>query len=159
LLDRLHALGASVKTEDGRLVLNVAVGGLPDELKALVAAHKDELLALLRPPAPPPGARLFFESADGKVCWPEEAHHWTYERAPTWYYAAQHPAPPCTPAPAVLPWRPRRCPGCSGRDLRVAWAEVKEGKRQLQVRCNACNAYAGCLRQEPDNPELEWRAA
>jgi hypothetical protein len=157
LLAALRARGAKMKIEGDRLTFRLPLGALPDALKAEATAQRAELLALLRPPAPPPGVRLFLETADGKLAWPKECHHWTYERAPTWYYVAQHPLPPHAPALAARSCR--RCPSCSGKALRVAWAEIKGGKRQLQCRCRTCGALQGCLKQEPDHFELEWRAA
>src|SRR5262249_45695163 len=147
LLARLHALGASVQVEDGRLAVRVALGGLPEELRALVGAHKDELLALLRPPAVPPGARLFFEGEKAKLCWPEDAERWTWEGAPRWYYAQEHPVPSCKPV--FAPHVKRRCPSCSGVAMCIAWREIKGGKRQLQCRCAACEALVCCLPQDP----------
>jgi hypothetical protein len=107
-------------------------------------------------PAPPPGVRLFFELENAKLCWPEEAHHWTWEGAPAWYYAREHPPPASTPA--LAPHVRRRCPSCSGRALRVQWQVCKNGERRLQVKCNACEAHAAYLPMEPRNPDLEWRA-
>jgi hypothetical protein len=157
LLARLHALGASVQAEDGRLAVRVTVGGLPDELRALVGAHKNDLLALLRPPAPPPGSRLFFEGEKGKLCWPEEAERWTWEGALRWYYTREHPVPPCEMA--LAPHVRKRCPNCSRIAFRVVFRDIKGGKRQLQCRCVACDALVCCLPQEPGNPDLGWKAA
>jgi hypothetical protein len=157
LLAALHARGAEVKADGDRLVFRAPLG-LSGDLKAEVSARRTELLALLRPPAPPTGARLFFQAANARICWPDDAalHHWCYEHAPRWYYAKEHSAPPCEPVLAAH--CRRRCPGCSGRKLRVAWVQVKNGKRQLRCRCLECGASQGCLKQEPANPELEWRA-
>jgi hypothetical protein len=101
--------------------------------------------------------RLFFEAENAKICWPEEAHHWTYEGAPTWYYTREHPPPACVPAFAALPWRPRWCPGCSGRKLRAVWQECGEGEKRLRVECVACGRFVDWLKRRADNPELEWR--
>jgi hypothetical protein len=42
-------------------------------------------------PTPPPGARLFFIDKEARNCSAEKAFLWTWEGAPSWFYAADHP--------------------------------------------------------------------
>ncbi len=47
LIDHLDRLGVAMAAEDGRLRVNAARGQLNDELKAMIAEHKTELLSML----------------------------------------------------------------------------------------------------------------
>jgi hypothetical protein len=108
-------------------------------------------------PAPPASARLFFEAENARLCLPSEAHHWTYERAPTWYYTCEHPVPPHRLA--VAPWCRERCPrGCAGRDLRLVEAEDKNGRKLLRCECAVCGAFVKFMGPPPGNVDLVWRA-
>jgi hypothetical protein len=158
LLAALQAHGVRLEADGDRLAYSGPLGGLTDELRAEMTTRKAELLDLLRPPAPPAGTRLFFQDTKGAICWPENAAIWTYEGGPRWWYTKEHPVPPHEPALALLPWKSRRCPGCSGRKLRVTWQECGEGEKRLRVECVACGRFVDWLKRKPDNAELEWRA-
>jgi hypothetical protein len=44
-------------------------------------------------PAPPAGARLYYQDEKSRACDPADAHLWTWAGAPMWYSASEH-APP-----------------------------------------------------------------
>ena len=53
LLSRLHSLGVQLEVAEGRLRVSASRGSLDDELKAQIAQHKPELMALLADRAAP----------------------------------------------------------------------------------------------------------
>ena len=108
--DLLHSLagrGVRLEARDGRLRVDAPAGALTAEDRQALACLKRELLTLLagalapdptvRPLAPPPGARMFFERRDGRPCGPgDDVRLWTWEGARCWYYAEAHPPPGAT---------------------------------------------------------------
>jgi hypothetical protein len=160
LLSALRGLGVTVRAEGDNLRLRGPAGAVLAVFRDELVARKAELLALLR--GPPPGARLFFQrQADAKVCWPDEAEMWSWERGPQWFYTKDRPVPPCEPAvcPRYFIGGHSRCGRCVRVALRVVWQTCKGGEQRLRVECQVCGGFVGWLALKPDNPALEWRKA
>jgi hypothetical protein len=72
LLDQLTAAGVEFQVQDGRLRFR-STAGLPvsDDVRAVIAAHRDELLAVLAPAGPGPHTRIAAGIGPGDVWWPD----------------------------------------------------------------------------------------
>jgi hypothetical protein len=164
LLDRLSRQGFTLAAE-GRGIRVTPASRLSPVLRDAIRAYRDDLLSVLAGrwaslpgecASPPPGARLYFGDEDGRPCAPEDAHHWTWEGAPQWLYAARHPPPPHELA--LRPGYPKRCPRCVARRLRLSWQEFKGGTRHLRCDCGVCGRFVAHLTPPPKNPGVEYRA-
>ncbi len=142
-------------------------GAITEDLRAEARGRRAELLRLLAAeqapppqppgPAPPSGARLYFELENAKPCLPEEAHHWTWEGAGRWLYTQERPPPPHRLA--VAPWAKALCGRCVARELRVRETADKNGRKQLRCECAVCGAFVKFMSPPPGNLDLEWRAS
>jgi hypothetical protein len=107
-------------------------------------------------PVPPLGAVLALHDDGGRPAAPEGARLWTWHGAARWYYAAQFPVPPH--AMELAPWARAPCPQCHRPAYRLAWKPTRDGRRQMECRCEGCGLFQRHVARPP-NPDVVFVAA
>jgi hypothetical protein len=110
---------------------------------------------------PPAGARLFFGREDGRPCAPDgegkdAPYHWTWERAPTWFYTREVGLPAWEMRLRLGLWL--HCKTDTHRGVRVVWRDIKDGRRQLRCECAECGKLVKMMKAAPDCPDVEFIA-
>ena len=112
-------------------------------------------------PAPPPGARLFFGRLDGRPTAPDAegddaVYHWTWERGPGWFYAAEVGLPAWTMR--LRPGLYLRCKVVTHRGTRIVWRNTTDGRKQLRCECAECGKLIKIMKAPPKCPDVEFVA-
>jgi len=139
---------------------------LPDEPIAAsrpcdISVQSDQSPTPTDPSRPPAGVRLFFGRADGCPTAPDAegddaVYHWTWERGPGWFYAAEVGLPAWEMR--LRPGLYLRCKVVTHRGTRIVWRNTTDGRKQLRCECAECGKLIKVMRAPPKCPDVEFIA-